>query len=150
MEQFGAGYKEYGYREPWGNDEMFYDGPGFNIPMVCLGREKFVNYHTSNDNLENCNFENLQQAKDLLVEVVSVLEGDSQLKVKQKGPVYFSRYKPEIFSDPDISSADLQKIQILLSKELFYSEIARDLGIKFNTVRKIGDLLVEIGMAEKV
>ncbi len=143
-------YVEYDYRGIWGNDEMFYDGPGFRIPMVCIGRQKFANYHFSADNLRNCNFEYLGEAKDLLIKIVETIENDKKIRLKYKGPLYFSRYYNEIFSNKNIASNKLQEIQILLDNGLFYSEIAYKLGISFEEIKKIGNLLLKLRLAEEI
>ena len=46
---------ESGYRGVIGNDEMFYDGPGFNIPVLPICRVVPDEYHSSLDDLNTVN-----------------------------------------------------------------------------------------------
>jgi len=146
---FGKDYNRYEYRGLWGNDEMFYDGPGFSIPVVCIGRERFRNYHTSGDNLKNCNFNNLEEAKNLLIKITETLESDRKLEIKYKGPLYFSRYFKDIF-ERDITRNQLQRIQILLYNGLSYTEVSHQVGVNFRQVKEIGDLLLKLGLAREI
>jgi aminopeptidase-like protein len=153
---FRSGYpssKEYTYRGVWGNDELFYDGPYFRIPTVCIGREFFRDYHTSFDNIENCNFSHLEESVELLWKILDVMETDQTLRLTYKGPLYLSRFMDESFLKPYSRAniyTDLQAIQILMDGRNSYLDIAEELQIDFHLIKDFGRFLIERKLAEEV
>jgi len=75
-----------------GNDERVFDGPGVNIPMISLSRHPYKEYHTSADNPDIVTEERLQEAKDLILDILDVLDKDYVPKRNFKGPVFLSGY----------------------------------------------------------
>ena len=86
---------------PDGYDERQFCSPGFDLPVGALSRSrwgKFPEYHTSADNLDFIDRENLLTSLDLLREVVDRVEGDRSAAVElpatdsltdtPQGPVY--------------------------------------------------------------
>jgi aminopeptidase-like protein len=71
---------------------MFLDGPDFNIPTVCLGRDYWPFYHTDRDIPQNASFGQLSESLELMKKFVQVIEDDRILHRKYKGPLYLSRY----------------------------------------------------------
>jgi aminopeptidase-like protein len=66
---------------PYGYDERQFCSPGFNLPFGCLTRTpfgEFPEYHTSADNLEFINSNNLSKSLSLLVKIISVIEGNKK------------------------------------------------------------------------
>lgn len=62
---------------PTGYDERQYCSPGYNLPVGCLMRtpnEKYLEYHTSADNLDLMSEEALAGSLRLLLEIISILE----------------------------------------------------------------------------
>ncbi|MEW6070843.1 MAG: DUF4910 domain-containing protein, partial [Candidatus Thermoplasmatota archaeon] len=147
-------YIDVPYRQLYGNDEMFYDGPSFNIPMICLARkdsDKRPLHHRSTDNLENCNFDQLEEALNVLKNLVDIFEKDFIPVKKYKGPLYLSRYNlyidPE--KDPKGYSA-LQAIQILMDKKKSCLEIASELDIDFEFVYRFATALLKNKLTTKI
>ncbi|MBI2524640.1 MAG: DUF4910 domain-containing protein [Candidatus Rokubacteria bacterium] len=141
---------ERAYRDLWGNDEMFYDGPDFRIPVVTIGRDKFPAYHHSSDDLEHCNWAQMEDTLSVLQRLVQVFETDRRLRRRYRGPLYLSRYG--LYIDPKKERAGaraLQQIQILMDGERSYLEIADALKIDFEFVRRFGDELLQLGLAEE-
>ncbi len=124
------------YRGLWGNDEMFYDGPDFQIPTICIGRANFENYHTDKDNLDNCDFGQLAESLTILRMIVEVFETDCVPVRLYRGPLYQSRYGLYIDPQKDREGAgDLQMAQILMDGTRSCVEIAEQLGIDYWFVR---------------
>lgn len=72
-------YDDYGISDfyPYGYDERQYCSPGFNLAVGRLSRSihgEFPEYHTSADNLEFINKENLKESLDFVIKIVETLE----------------------------------------------------------------------------
>ncbi len=66
---------------PYGYDERQYCSPGFNLPVGRLTRNPFgeyPEYHTSADNLDFINFNNLSESIALLFKVITIIEGNKK------------------------------------------------------------------------
>lgn len=140
-------YLEVGYRELWGNDEMFYDGPDFQIPTVCIGRDRFADYHTDKDNLENCNLQQLEDSFELLKKIIELAESDCIPVRNYRGPLYLSRF--DVYIDPKIDQqghGNLQKIQILMDGKKSCLEIAHELNIPYDFVVSFVNRLEKKGL----
>ncbi len=83
---------EYSYRSLWGNDEMFYESPPYNIPVSGLGRLMHREYHFSSDNFENINFYHIKESVWILQKIIQILENDCIPYLLYHGPLYLSRY----------------------------------------------------------
>jgi len=111
-------FKRYSYRELWGNDELFYDGPDYNIPTIGLGRSNFRSYHLSSDDLSTLHKRSYSESLKFLKEIVSSFESDRIIKRRYKGPLYLSRYNYYIDPKEDLNGyQNLQKIQISLDSK---------------------------------
>lgn len=148
MEHYLEGHIEMPYRSLWGNDEMFYDGPDFRIPTIGIGRDKFKYYHTDKDNVENCNFTQLEESLTMLQKIVHVFESDCVPKRQYRGPLYLNRFK--LYIDPQKDPKgyqSLQDIQILMDGRRSCSEIAQLLEIDYRFVRAFAHELQQRGLA---
>jgi aminopeptidase-like protein len=124
------------YRGLYGNDEMFYDGPGFEIPTVCLSRHPYEYYHTDWDNFENCDFDKLEESLDMLKDIVETFETDTIPTRNYEGPLYLTDYN--LYIDPKIDQKGytaLQEIQILMDGKRTCLDIAETIGVDFLFVR---------------
>ncbi|MCK5544186.1 MAG: DUF4910 domain-containing protein [Desulfobulbaceae bacterium] len=133
-----------GYRELCGNDEMFYDGCGYNIPTPGIIGAQHDEYHFDHDNLDILNVDQLKTAVEIIEKIISVFETDYVPVPLFKGPLYLSRY--ELYIDPKADHKgynNLQNIQILMNGERSCFEIAWELEIDFFFVRHFCDLLYE-------
>lgn len=140
---------ETGYRNLWGNDELFYDGPDFRIPTIGLGRDRFVHYHTDKDDLETCDYGQLTDSLNLLKRIVGVFETDSVIVRRYRGPLYLSRYG--LYIDPQVdrkSYRSLQEIQIEMDGRASNFEIAERLGVSYDFVTSFAKELVAHDLAE--
>ncbi|MCD9023669.1 DUF4910 domain-containing protein [Cohnella silvisoli] len=135
------------YRSLYGNDEMFYDGPGFEIPTVCLCRHPYLFYHTDFDDLEHCDFDKLEESLDMLKDIVETFETDNVPTRNYEGPLYLTDYN--LYIDPKIDQrgyAALQEIQILMNGERSCLDIAETIGVDFLFVRNFVNELSKHGL----
>jgi aminopeptidase-like protein len=124
------------YRSLYGNDEMFYDGPGFDIPTVCLSRHPYTYYHTDWDNLDNCDFDKLEESLAMLKDIAEIFETDVIPERNYEGPLYLTDYN--LYIDPKLDQRGytaLQEIQILMNGERSCLDIAESIGVDFLFVR---------------
>ena len=55
-------YAKRAYRDLWGNDEMFYNGPDYLKPTMGIGRTMHREYHYNTDNLANFSAYNTKES----------------------------------------------------------------------------------------
>ena len=130
------GFIEKKYRELWGNDEIFYDGPGYEIPTVGIGRDHYEEYHTDHDDMALFNLDQFETL-DIVKKIITIFENDVIPTPCYKGPLYLSRYG--LYIDPlknEKGYRKLQEIQILMNGERSCVDIASKLGVGFNFVRE--------------
>ncbi len=136
LTHYDTGTPDAPYRGLYGNDEMFYDGPGFEIPTVCLSRHPYSYYHTDWDNLENCDYDKLEESLDMLKDIAEMFETDVIPVRNYEGPLYLTDYN--LYIDPKIDQrgySALQEIQILMNGERSCLDIAEKIGVDFLFVR---------------
>ena len=144
-------FEKYPYRGLWGNDEMFYDGPGFKIPTIGLGRSNFKNYHLSSDNLSTINKKSLDGSLDLLKNIVIDFEASEIFKLKFKGPLYLNRYN--LYIDPKKNRQgyrDLQRIQIAMDGKKSLDQIATELNVEKEFLLDFVEKLIQKNLIEKI
>lgn len=132
----------------WVNDEIFFNGPDFDIPTIALGRGVWPWYHTDRDDVAGCDFAQLEESLGVLREIVDALETDCIVTRKYRGPLYQGRYG--LYFDPRENPANyraLHDIQRLMDGRHTCLGIAARLGIDFPFVRKFADSLLSHGLA---
>lgn len=148
LQRYESGRLDVPYRGLYGNDEMFYDGPGFEIPTVCLSRHPFPYYHTDWDDLQHCDFEALEESYRLLTDIVDTFETDCVPVRAYEGPLYLSGY--DLYIDPLVDPAGyraLQAIQIYMDGTRSLLDIAEQTDASFPFVRGFVDELCKRGLA---
>ena len=138
------------YRKLWGNDETFYNGPGFHIPTIGIGRGMHREYHYNTDDLSNMSLYNMEDSCWVLMRIIEVFETDYVPLLQYNGPLYLSRYG--LFLDPYQNREGydaLEKMQILANGKKSCFEIAEECGVDFFFVRNFFDRLIELGLSEK-
>lgn len=143
-------YNTYDYRQLIGNDEMFYNGPYYNIPTVTLGQDIPLYYHTSGDNYENIDFDMLEKYKEYILDIINILETDYVPVLKYKGPLYLSKYHLYIdcIANPD-GYKHIEAAQILADGKTSCFQIAEKTGAEYNFIKNFFDELVKYNLALK-
>jgi aminopeptidase-like protein len=138
------------YRRLWGNDEMFYNGPGFNIPTIGLGRLMHREYHYNTDDMDHVDFYHADEALWVLRRMVEVFETDYVPKPRFKGPIYLARYNiPVDFQPPPQDPETLNLLLSMMDGRLSCQDMAQRLGLDFFQVRDFCDHLVRLDLADK-
>lgn len=135
-------FESLGYREGIGNDEMFYDGPGFEIPMVGLARDPFTEYHSDQDHLGKVDWEQYQEMLEVLTGIHERLEKNRVPERTVKGPAYLSRYG----IDPGADSNKLQKFQLLMDGEKTLLDIAEQVDIRYDELHRYAKQFQNAGL----
>lgn len=137
------------YRKLWGNDEMFYNGPGFEIPTLGIAGAPHPEYHFDADNLDLLNCGQLAQSLDILLKIVEVLETDYIPVRKFNGPLYLSRYG--VYVDPKVNPQGyehIEYIQILMDGKRSCFDISSELNIDYFFTKRFCDELIAKGLLE--
>lgn len=143
-------YKKYEYRQLIGNDEMFYNGPYYNIPTVTLGQVTPLYYHSSDDNYDNINFSKIEEYEKIIFDIIDVLETDYVPVLKYKGPLCLSRYNLyiDIRNNKD-AYKHIEAMQILADGNISCFNIAMQIGASYSFVKNFFDALIGYNLAEK-
>jgi aminopeptidase-like protein len=136
---------------PYGYDERQYCSPGFNLPVGCLMRTphgEYPEYHTSADNLEFVNPENLSNSLALYLDALNILE--ENLKYVNQNPMCEPQLGRRGLYDHIGGHADSEKFQLALLWTLNLSDgrnslldISERSGLEFNLISEAADILVE-------
>ena len=143
-------FREGKFREIICNDEMVFNGPGINIPMISISRYPYPEYHTSDDNLSIISEELLNESKNTILEILKILDADYIPKRKFKGPIFLSGYG--LWVDWRVNeelNLNIEKIMLRLEGDKSIFEIAQELGMKFLNVKEFVDKLLDKQLAEK-
>jgi len=72
------------------NDERVLNGPGVNVPCLSISRYPYPEYHTSDDNVDIIHEDKLQEAADVIEEIIRIFATNYVPKRKFRGPVFLS------------------------------------------------------------
>ncbi len=136
---------------PYGYDERQYCSPGFDLPVGCLMRtphNEYPEYHTSADNLEFVNPENLSTSLALYLDVFNILEENK--KYMNQNPMCEPQLGRRGLYQHIGGHADSKKIQLALLWTLNLSDgrhtlldISERSGLDFSLILEAADILVE-------
>jgi aminopeptidase-like protein len=138
------------FRGLWGNDETFYNGPGYNIPTIGIGRVMHREYHYDSDNLDNFSAYRAVESVWILKRIVEVFETDYLPVREYQGPLYLSRFG--LYVDPvkdRVGAVDLERMQVLMDGRHSCMDIAEALGMDFFFVRNLCDKMAGFGLVSK-
>lgn len=143
-------YKKYEYRQLIGNDEMFYNGPYYNIPTVTLGQIVPPYYHSSDDSYENINFSKIEEYEKIIFDIIDVLETDYVPVLKYKGSLCLSRYNLYVDCQKNPQGyKHIESAQIYADGNASCFHIALKTGASYSFIKKFFDELISHNLAEK-
>ncbi len=138
------------FRKLWGNDEVLYEGPGFAIPTIGIGRAMHREYHYNSDDLDHyCDYAALESLW-ILSRIVEVLETDYVPLRRFRGPLYRSQYNlnTELARSSEQSDA-VDEVQALMDGGHSWFDISDTLNLDAFAVREFCNELIEVGLAER-
>ncbi len=144
------------FRKIVGNDEMAFNGPGVNVPMISISRAipgfpHYPEYHTSDDTPAIISEDRLMESRDLVLKILDTIEQDYIPLRKFKGPVFLSGYG--LWIDWRINkklNQSIEQIMLRLEGSQTVFEIAQELGMNFEEVKDYIDKFVDKGLVEKL
>jgi aminopeptidase-like protein/aminoglycoside N3'-acetyltransferase len=138
------------FRTVIGNDERQFNAPGVRVPMLSLSRVlppsapdwPYREYHSNFDTPALCSVRRLQDSRDLVLQMITMLEQNRVFVNEYKGEVFCSRYGLHVdaYSNPEGNKA-LFDIMDHIDGTRSVAEIARDLNLSFDAVKRTIDEL---------
>lgn len=140
--------------DPCGSDERQFCSPGINLPIGSLMRTQYgfyPEYHTSADNLDFINPDNLQDSLEKYLEVVNILEHDATfINTNPKcEPQLGRRGLYGLIGSNRLTNINEQAIFWILNfsdGDHSLLDIAIKSGIKFSDVKKAANALIATGL----
>lgn len=135
---------------PYGYDERQYCSPGFNLPVGCLMRTphgEYPEYHTSADNLEFVNEENLAGSLKTYLNILNVLEKNNKyinLNPKCEPQLGKRGLYQHIGGHSDSKNLQLAILWVLNLSDGHHSlvDISERSGLKFGLIADAAKILV--------
>lgn len=138
------------FREVIANDEMVFNGPGLDIPMISLSRWPYPEYHTSDDDISIISSEKLEESKDVILEIIETLEENYYPKRKFMGPPFLSGYGLWVDWQDDLEqNLLLEKIFMEFEGDKSIIDIAEQFDLPFKKVYEYVNKFVDVGLVEK-
>ncbi|TRZ52390.1 MAG: DUF4910 domain-containing protein [Dehalococcoidia bacterium] len=143
-------FREGAFRQVVGNDEMVFNGPGVNVPMISISRYPYPEYHTSDDNPSIITEERLEETKELVLKIIDILDRDYVPQRTFKGPIFLSRYGLWIDwrVDPELNN-NLELIMLSLEGDESIFDIAEKLDMDFDVVYDYINKFLDKGLVVK-
>lgn len=143
-------FREGAFRKVVGNDEMVFNGPGVDVPMISISRYPYPEYHTSDDNLSIISEKNLIESRGLILEILNIFDNDYIPKRKFKGPVFLSGYG--LWIDYRINkklNENIEQIMLRLEGDKSVFDIAEELDMNYYEVLDYINMFYEKGLVER-
>jgi len=139
--------REGDFRKIVGNDEIVFNGPGVNVPMISVSRFPYPEYHTSDDNPGIISEERLEEARDVVLDILRILETDYSPKRTFKGPVFLSGYG--LWVDWRINpklNENIEEIMLSLEGDKTVFDIAEALDMEYVVVLNYVNCFLDKGL----
>lgn len=128
-------FREDKFRKVISNDEMVFNGPGVNIPMISISRFPYPEYHTSDDNPSIISAKNLEESKKIILEILQIIDQNFIPKRKFKGPIFLSRYGLWVdYRTNKKLNENLEQIMLMLDGDNSVFDISEELDMDFYDV----------------
>jgi len=139
------------FREVIANDEMVFNGPGLDIPMISLSRWPYTEYHTNDDNISIISTEKLEESKDIIIKIIETVEKNYYPKRKFIGPPFLSGYGLWVDWQDDLEqNLLLEKIFLEFEGDKSIIDIAEQFNLSFEKVYDYVNKFVDAGLVEKL
>ncbi len=133
----GGAFREGTFADIIANDERVLNGPGVNVPCLSVSRFPYPEYHTSDDNMEIIHEDKLQEAADVIEEIIRVYASDYLPKRKFRGPVFLSGHG--LFVDWQVNwklNRAIEKMMMRFEGKQSVFEIADELELDYWETRE--------------
>jgi aminopeptidase-like protein len=137
LRQRGGEFREGKFTEIINNDERVLNGPGVNVPCLSISRFPYPEYHTTEDNLSIIHEEKLQEAADVIEEIIRIHASNYTPKGTFRGPLFLSGNGLWVDwrENWDLNRA-IEKIMMRLEGEHTVFDIAEQVELDYWMVRE--------------
>ncbi len=132
----GKDFREGEFAQVVANDERVINGPGVNVPCISISRWPYDEYHTSDDNPDIIAEDRLQEAADLIEQMIRIYATNYVPQRKFRGPVFLSGYG--LWVDWRVNrplNRATEKIMMMFEGNTSIFEIAEAVNMDYQTVR---------------
>lgn len=136
LKKAGREFREGEFAQVVANDERVINGPGVNVPCISISRWPYDEYHTTDDNPSIIAEERLQQAADVIEQMVRIYATNYIPKRKFRGPVFLSGYG--LWVDWRVNrplNRATEKIMMMFEGQSSVFEIAEAVNMDYDEVR---------------
>lgn len=144
-------FKQGAFRTIVSNDEMVFNSPGVNVPMLSISRYPYKEHHTSADTLQIISEEKLKEAKEVIWEIIEMLEKNYRPERTFKGPVFLSGLGLWVDWRKDFAlNKKIEQMMFKLEGGKTVLDIALELEMDFNSVLHYLDKFFVAGLIKKL
>jgi len=97
------------FRKIYGNDEIVFDAPGFNISTISLTRSPFPEYHTDQDTPLKISKKKINESFSILKEIVTKFDEQIRFRNNYKGVIALSNPKYKLYLNAESPGIDKKK-----------------------------------------
>ena len=116
LKKLNFSFKKGNFREIYGNDEIVFDAPGFDIKTISLTRFPFKEYHTDGDIPERISEKKLQEVLSILQNIVNNFEKQTRYKCNFDGVISLSNKKFNLYKKAVAPGIDKERYSLILKK----------------------------------
>ena len=109
LKKLKLNFKKGNFREVYGNDEIVFDAPGYDVKTISLTRFPFREYHTDGDTPEIISEKKLQEVLKLLQNIVNNFEQQTRYKCNFNGVISLSNKKFDLYKRAEAPGIDKHK-----------------------------------------
>ncbi len=144
-------FREAPFRKIIANDELVFNGPGIDIPMISMSRFPYPEYHTSDDSPDIISENRLNESKELVMDIINVLDRDYIPKRTFKGPLFLSGYGLWVDwrTDKELN-ANIDQIMTMLEGDMSVFDIAEELNMDSDKVLNYINKFLDKGLVIRV
>jgi len=149
-----------GFREKAGDDELIYEGAGYEIPTLSVSRYPYPEYHTHLDDPSILSEERLKDAVEYVLDIVDILEKDFVPYREFEGIPSLANPKYDLYIDPgqpalddsEMANKDLRRFRDCVFRYLEGNhtvfDIAEEFDLSFDYVHDYLRSFEEKGLVE--
>lgn len=130
-------FREGEFAQVVANDERVINGPGVNVPCISISRWPYDEYHTTDDNPSIIEEEMLQEAADIIEEIIRIYATNYIPLRKFRGPVFLSGYGLWVdWRENWALNRAIEKIMMRFEGAHSVFDIAEELGLDYWETRE--------------
>jgi aminopeptidase-like protein len=151
LEKRGEEFREGKFAQVVANDERVINGPGVNVPCISISRWPYDEYHTTEDNPSIIFEEMLQEAAEVIEEIIRIYATNYRPLRKFRGPVFLSGHGLWVDwrENWDLNRA-IEKIMMRFEGEQSIFDIAEELCLDYWETYNYIEKFHQKGLVEKV